>query len=97
MREIVYEYALPGFDTQAYDAAVERLISAYGEHAGKALEPGEKGRVGLNVFASAGAGLSTPPELVEAVIRALERRGYARGDIFLLGRAERQIDRKSVV
>jgi hypothetical protein len=39
----------------------------------------------LKIYADSGAGLSTPHALVHSVIAALERRGFAKADIFLVG------------
>jgi hypothetical protein len=44
-----------------------------------------KKKVGLKVYADSGAGLATPHALVHAVIAALERRGFSKPDIFLVG------------
>jgi len=81
----VYQKALDDFSLKSYDAAVERLLALFERSSGRSFSPGEKGRVGLKVYADSGPGLSTPEALVEAVVRALVRRGYERGDIFLLG------------
>lgn len=68
-----------------YAPAVEALMRRFEEQAGRRLTPGEKGRVGLKLYAESGPGLATPQPLVRAVIEALMRRGYAREDIFLVG------------
>jgi hypothetical protein len=68
-----------------YAGAVEGLLLAFEARVGRRLTPGEKGKVGLKIYAESGPGLATPQPLVRAVIEALMRRGYAREDIFLVG------------
>jgi hypothetical protein len=82
---VVWEAALPDFGQASYSAAVERLVSDYETQTGRPLLPGARRRVGLKIYTDSGAGLSTPPTLVLAVIAALERRGFAPNQIFLVG------------
>jgi hypothetical protein len=81
----VWEAVLPGFDEGAYAAQVERIFARYESTSGKALKPGPKGKVGLKIYADSGPGMATPMALVKAVIGALERRGFTREGIFLVG------------
>lgn len=67
-----------------YYSEVEALIDAYEIAVGARLEPGERGKVGLKVNARGGRGLSTPPQLLRAVIEAMAARGFARGDILIV-------------
>lgn len=82
---VVWEAALADFSEAAYAEAVERLIADFEIQTDKTLQPGERRRVGLKIYTDSGAGLSTPPALVRAVIAALERRGFAAKQIFLVG------------
>jgi len=68
-----------------YAGAVEALFREFEAHVGRKLTPGEKGKVGLKLYAESGPGLATPQPLVRAVVEALMRRGYQREDIFLVG------------
>jgi hypothetical protein len=81
----VWESRLPDFSRQTYEREVETLIQRFETAVGHALVPGEKKRVGLKIYADSGPGLATPVPLVQAVISALERRGYSKADIFLVG------------
>ncbi|RRJ97021.1 DUF362 domain-containing protein [Opitutaceae bacterium TAV4] len=88
----VWEASLPTDSTfvtpgpqSGYDAAVEALFAACERTTGRKLQPGEKRKAGIKIYTDAGPGLATPKPLVRAVITALQRRGFAAGDIFLVG------------
>lgn len=74
-----------GASPDRYAGGVEALLRAFEAEVGRSLSPGEKGKVGLKIYAESGPGLATPQPLVRAVIEALMRRGYARENIFLVG------------
>ena len=76
---------LEAFDLSVYSREVNSLIAQFEEALGQRLVPGEKGKVGLKIYADSGPGLATPIPLVKAVIQALVERGYAKEDIFLVG------------
>ncbi|NBB77957.1 MAG: DUF362 domain-containing protein [Verrucomicrobia bacterium] len=67
-----------------YLAEVEALLGAYEESVGRKLAPGERGQVGLKVNTRSGRGLSTPRNLLRAVIESLETRGFDRGSILIV-------------
>jgi hypothetical protein len=81
----IWEAPLPAFTEVVYARQVEVLIGRFEQAAGRRLIPGEKHKVGLKIYADSGPGLATPVALTQAVIAALERRGYAKADIFLVG------------
>lgn len=83
--EPVWEARLPDFTPRSYDRIVERLIGDFEKVTGRRMVPGEKKKVGLKIYADSGPGMATPVALVRAVITALERRGFAREDVFLVG------------
>jgi len=82
---VIWEARLPDFSEASYAAKVEALISHFEASIGQKLTPGARHRVGLKIYTDSGPGLATPIPLTLAVIAALERRGYAKGDIFLVG------------
>ncbi len=82
---VIWEAKLPDFSAAAYASHVEGLIAHFEGDIGQKLVPGVKHRVGLKIYTDSGPGLATPIALTEAVIAALERRGYAKGDVFLVG------------
>lgn len=84
----VWEYRLGGFGAADYRRAVNQLLATFEETTGRSLIPGEHQRAGLKVNTMAGAGLSTPPALTEAVIEALLNRGFTREQIFVLDARE---------
>ncbi|HTQ29648.1 MAG TPA: DUF362 domain-containing protein [Opitutaceae bacterium] len=85
VKQPVLEASLPAFSAQDYDRAVEALFERFEQITGRKIAPGAKKRVGLKVYTDSGPGLETPVPLVQAVIAALRRRGYANENIFLVG------------
>ncbi|MFP4493872.1 MAG: DUF362 domain-containing protein [Puniceicoccaceae bacterium] len=65
-----------------YDRAVSLLLAEW-ESTYEPIRPGATGKVVLKIYTNSGLGLRTPPELVLALARALEERGFAREDIAL--------------
>ncbi len=88
---IVWESSLGEFSSEDYIRSVEALIGQFEDESGKILKPGEKGKVGLKVYTDSGPGLSTPENLVRGVILALEKRGFSRDKIFILGLSEHHL------
>jgi hypothetical protein len=84
-REPLWEARLRSFEENAYGEKVEALIAAFENSSGRRLVPGEKKKVGLKVYTDSGPGMATPIALVNAVIAALERRGFSHEDVFLVG------------
>ena len=82
---VIWQAKMTDFSDATYAKDVEELISHFEESIGQKLIPGAKHRVGLKIYTDSGPGLATPIGLTKAVIAALERRGYAKGDIFLVG------------
>jgi hypothetical protein len=82
---VIWEADVGGFSDARYAEQVERLIAEFEKSLGQKIAPGEKGKVGLKIYADSGPGLATPLGLTKAVIAALERRGYKKEKIFLVG------------
>lgn len=81
----VWEHSLKDFSDADYRYAVEQLFQSYEKKLGHKMAPGAKKKVGLKIYADSGPGLATPFGLVRAVIVALEKRGFASENIFLVG------------
>jgi hypothetical protein len=81
----VWEHRLSDFSDADYRYAVEQILQDYETATGKKLVPGAKKKVGLKIYADSGPGLATPFGLVRAVIASLEKRGFEKQNIFLVG------------
>ena len=71
-------------DGSLYYTEVESLVEAYEARVGQALGVGQRGKVALKINTRGGKGLSTPLQLIRAVIEVLEKRGYTRDSILLV-------------
>lgn len=91
LNRVLWDHYLEDFELESYREAVSALFTAFEAERGYPIEPGEKGRVGLKVYANSGAGISTPLPLVRAVIETLEERGYRREDLFLVDLDEEKL------
>ena len=67
-----------------YCSEVEALIESYESEVGQLLTPGKRKKVGLKVNTRGRAGLNTPLNLIRAVVKTLEARGYERGSILII-------------
>lgn len=81
----VWEHRMTDFSDADYRYAVEQLLQNFESTTGRHLVPGAKKKVGLKIYADSGPGLATPFGLVRALINSLEKRGFARENIFLVG------------
>jgi hypothetical protein len=81
----VWEHRMSDFSDGDYRYAVEQLFQEFEHTTGRKLEPGSKKKVGLKIYADSGPGLATPFGLVRGIIVALEKRGFASENIFLVG------------
>jgi hypothetical protein len=82
-KSIVLEYSLLNFE-EAYFDAVDQLMVEHEKLSGEMLVPGSANRVALKVNTRAGQGLSTPLNLVRAMIESLESRGFERHSILIV-------------
>ena len=60
-----------------YYTEVERLVTAYEREVGQVIMPSGRAKVALKINTRGRAGLSTPLQLIRAVVEMLEARGYA--------------------
>jgi len=81
----VWDHRLADFSDADYRYAVEQLLQEYETTAKRPLVPGAKKKVGIKIYADSGPGLATPFGLVRAVITAMEKRGFSKENIFLVG------------
>lgn len=81
-RGLVWEASLAA--RTDYSEEVAALLDRYESVVERRLRPGERGKVGFKVNTRGGRGLSTPLPLLQAMIGALEKRGFAREDILIV-------------
>ena len=81
----VFESKLADFGEGSYRVAVEQMLQEFEHRAGRELKPGAKKKVGIKIYADSGPGLATPFPLIRAVIESLQKRGYTKENIFLVG------------
>ena len=81
----IWEHKLTDFSDADYRFSVEQLIQEYERTNNRKLVPGPKKKVGIKIYADSGPGLATPFGLVRAVIAAMEKRGFEKENIFLVG------------
>ena len=77
-------WEVPVVRNSLYHTEVEAILAAYEERVGQRLAPGERGKVGLKINTRSGRGLSTPLQLLRALIAALEARGFERESILIV-------------
>lgn len=82
---VIWEHTMADFSDANYRYAVEQMIQSYENASGHKLVPGPKKKVGLKIYSDSGPGLATPFGLVRAVIASLEKRGFEKENVFLVG------------
>ena len=80
-----------------YHSAVAALVETYEAAVGVELTAGERGRVGIKVNTRSGRGLSTPLQLLRAVIDALEARGFGRESIIIVDYSAHQLRQAGIM
>ena len=90
-RAFVFEGAPADFSDGAYAATVEAMLAAYERDTARTLKPGKLGKVALKLYTASGPGLSTPKALTDAVVAAMQRRGFTRGNILLVDQQEKTL------
>lgn len=79
---LIWEVALA--EEKLYYTEVRALVEAYEATVGRRLISGARAKVGIKVNTRGGRGLSTPLQLLRAVIEVLEVRGFERGSILII-------------
>jgi len=90
-RRFLFEAKLPAFSRPAYEGAVGALMAAFEKKTGNALKPGKTGCIGLKIYTASGPGIATPKNLVRAIVKELEKRGFVRGKIYLVDLSEKTL------
>lgn len=80
-----------------YYSEVTALVEAYETEVGVKLALGERGKVGIKVNARSGRGLSTPLQLLRAVIEVLEARGFERESILIVDYSAHQLRQAGIM
>lgn len=91
MKNYIFETRMANFDSKNYRNAVAALFKAYEKSADFSIKKGSKGKVGIKIYTNSGAGISTPKDLLDAVIIELEKRGYSKSDITIVDMVRRKI------
>lgn len=90
-RAFLFE-AKPGdFSAASYAGVVEALIANYEKTTGRTLKPGKFAKAGLKLYTASGSGLATPHALTDAVVVALEKRGFRRESVLLIDQDEARL------
>lgn len=80
----IWMQKLLDFSGVEYRKAIHNLVTHYESNTGIRFEPGDKHQAGIKIYTNSGAGLRTPPKLVEAMIDFLVERGFERKELFIL-------------
>ena len=74
----------PVAEDSLYYTEVERLVTAYEREVGQVIMPSKRAKVALKINTRGRTGLSTPLQLIRAVVEMLEARGYDRRSILII-------------
>lgn len=96
-RGLIWEATIVAGQLPAYREAVTDLLQAYEKTVGQNLQPGERGQVALKVNARGGRGLATPLPLIQALIEALEQRGFERSGIWIVDQSAADLRQAGVL
>ena len=76
---------------------MERLVTAYEREVGQVIMPSKRAKVALKINTRGRMGLSTPLQLIRAVVEMLEARGYARNSILIVDDSEHNLREAGVM
>ena len=80
-----------------YYSEVTALVETYEAEVGAPLALGERGKVGIKVNTRSGRGLSTPLQLLRAVVEVLEARGFERESIVIVDYSAHQLRQAGIM
>ena len=80
-----------------YYSEVSALVDSYEAEVAGRLVPAERGKVGIKVNTRSGRGLSTPLQLLRAVIEVLEMRGFERDSILIVDYSAYQLRQAGIM
>lgn len=80
-----------------YYSEVSALVDTYEAEVGSRLVPAGRGKVGIKVNTRSGRGLSTPLQLLRAVIEVLEARGFQRDSILIVDYSAYQLRQAGIM
>ncbi len=82
----ILAYHLSDYQLQNYESAINDLIKNFEQI--KKISPGQKGIIALRIYTNSGFGLCTPHNLVLALSKCLEKHGFCRKNILIIGDSE---------
>lgn len=90
-------WEVPVLEGELYYSEVSALVETYEAKVGSSLMPSKRGKVGIKVNTRSGRGLSTPLQLLRAVIDVLETRGFARDSILIVDYSAYQLRQAGIM
>jgi len=90
-------WEVPVLKGELYYSEVSALVETYEAKVGSSLMPSKRGKVGIKVNTRSGRGLSTPLQLLRAVIDVLETRGFARDSILIVDYSAYQLRQAGIM
>jgi hypothetical protein len=90
-------WEVPLLEGELYYSEVSALVEAYEAKVGTSLAPRQRGKVGIKVNTRSGRGLSTPLQLLRAVIEVFEARGFARESILIVDYSAHQLRQAGIM
>ena len=84
-RSILWEAELNDFSQFSYAKALGKMWADFEAVKGQSIVPGKHKKIALRISCEAGIGLCTPHPLVKAVIEQLEKKGWQKEQITIIG------------
>ena len=90
-RLILWETQLTDFSQSSYAEALGKVWTDFEQVKGKKIVPSIQKKIALRISCEAGIGLCTPHSLVKAVIEQLQKRGWKKEQISIIGKKGRDL------